>query len=191
MDQLYLIQKVLGPLTKEQMESFNKNPRFVGLKFPEITKPETLEKRYMTSLSKKALQLMIGLLQLDPANRLTGEQALRHAYFDDIREPEVEEELSSLIAPVQRPIYSSQSRITSYGQKFGNTYLQSQLIQPGIGLTNQRQNGSVSVPYLCLILTCYGFCRRAKREPQRNLSTMAALSPLPQVPILTAPKILI
>jgi cyclin-dependent kinase-like len=62
MDQLYLIQKVLGALTKEQMESFNKNPRFVGLKFPEITKPETLEKRYMTSLSKKALQLMIGLL---------------------------------------------------------------------------------------------------------------------------------
>jgi cyclin-dependent kinase-like len=55
MDQLYLIQKVLGPLTREQMESFNKNPRFVGLKFPEITKPETLEKRYMTSLSKKAL----------------------------------------------------------------------------------------------------------------------------------------
>ena len=55
MDQLYLIQKVLGPLTKEQMESFNKNPRFVGLKFPEIAKPETLEKRYMTSLSKKAL----------------------------------------------------------------------------------------------------------------------------------------
>ncbi len=100
MDQLYLIQKVLGALTKEQMESFNKNPRFVGLKFPEITKPETLEKRYMTSLSKKALQLMIGLLQLDPADRLTGEQALRHAYFDDIREPEVEEELSGLIAPV-------------------------------------------------------------------------------------------
>ena len=73
MDQLYLIQKVLGPLTREQMESFNKNPRFVGLKFPEITKPETLEKRYMTSLSKKALQLMIGLLKMDPAERLTGE----------------------------------------------------------------------------------------------------------------------
>jgi cyclin-dependent kinase-like len=106
---------VLGPLTKDQMESFNKNPRFVGLKFPEITKPETLEKRYMTGLSKKALQLMIGLLQLDPADRLTGEQALRHPYFDDIRDPDLEEELSSLIAPVQRPIYSSQSRISSYG----------------------------------------------------------------------------
>jgi hypothetical protein len=105
------------------MESFNKNPRFVGLQFPHIAKPETLEKRYMTSLSKKALNLMIGLLKMDPAERLTGEQALRHPYFDDIREPEVEEELCSLIAPVQRPIYSSQSRITSYGQKFGTTYM--------------------------------------------------------------------
>jgi cyclin-dependent kinase-like len=55
------------------MESFNKNPRFVGLQFPHIAKPETLEKRYMTSLSKKALQLMIGLLKMDPAERLTGE----------------------------------------------------------------------------------------------------------------------
>jgi len=50
---------------------------------------------------------MIGLLQLDPADRLTGEQALRHPYFDDIRDPDLEDELSSLITPVQRPIYSS------------------------------------------------------------------------------------
>jgi hypothetical protein len=29
-DQLFLIQKVLGPLTSEQNEIFAKNPRFVG-----------------------------------------------------------------------------------------------------------------------------------------------------------------
>ncbi len=51
----------------------------------------------MTSLSKKALSLMIGLLELDPAKRLTGDQALMHAYFDDIRETEVEEELTNLV----------------------------------------------------------------------------------------------
>ena len=45
MDQLYLIQKVLGPLSEDQQESFKKNPRFNGLKFPDISKPETLEKR--------------------------------------------------------------------------------------------------------------------------------------------------
>ena len=43
---------------------------------------------------------MIGLLKMDPAERLTGEQALKHKYFDDIREPETEAEISGLIAPV-------------------------------------------------------------------------------------------
>lgn len=43
MDQLYLIQKMLGPLTPGQQEIFLKNPRFLGMKFPEIGKPETLE----------------------------------------------------------------------------------------------------------------------------------------------------
>ena len=31
---------------------------------------------------------MMGLLKMDPADRLTGEQALMHEYFDDIREAE-------------------------------------------------------------------------------------------------------
>lgn len=82
------------------MESFNKNPRFNGLRFPDVSKPETLEKRYTGKLSNKALSLMISLLKMNPADRLSGEEALRHTYFDDIREPEVEAELSSLIAPV-------------------------------------------------------------------------------------------
>jgi hypothetical protein len=37
---------------------------------------------------------------MDPNERLTGEQALAHTYFDDIREPELENEISTLIAPV-------------------------------------------------------------------------------------------
>lgn len=70
---------------------------------------------------------MTGLLKMDPFERFTGEQALAHPYFDDIRDPsdliqltngnENEIDLSALIAPAQRPIYSSQSRITSYGAK--------------------------------------------------------------------------
>ena len=70
---------------------------------------------------------MTGLLKMDPAERFTGEDALAHPYFDDIREPtdrtpmsgtqETDIDISALIAPAQRPIYSSQSRITSYGGK--------------------------------------------------------------------------
>jgi len=83
----------------------------MGLKFPtDINRPETLEKKYTGTLSKKALSLMCGLLKMDPASRLTGEQALMHEYFDDIRDPNdivPENDISGLVPPVQRPIYSS------------------------------------------------------------------------------------
>lgn len=36
-DQLFQIQKYLGPLTKEHNQIFLKNPRFSGVKFSEIT----------------------------------------------------------------------------------------------------------------------------------------------------------
>jgi len=52
---------------------------------------------------------------MNPADRLTGEQALQHPWFDDIRNANDDADLLNMIATMQRPIYSSQSRITSYG----------------------------------------------------------------------------
>lgn len=85
-DQLYLIQKTLGPLIPEQNEAFQKNPRFLGLKFPEIGRPEALEKRYMGKLSRTALNFMKSLLKLDPRQRLTASETLQHPYFDPLRQ---------------------------------------------------------------------------------------------------------
>jgi len=89
-DQLFCIQKILGKLTNSQQEEFNKNPRFVGLKFPNIDKPETLERRYMGKLNPDALKLLKGTLCLDPAKRFTAIDCLACSWFDDLREPEVE-----------------------------------------------------------------------------------------------------
>ena len=36
------------------------------MKFPEINKPETIERRYLGKLSKKALTFMKSLLKMDP-----------------------------------------------------------------------------------------------------------------------------
>jgi cyclin-dependent kinase-like len=44
-DQLFIVQKMLGPLTASQQDMFLKNRRFIGLKFPDMSKPDTLEKR--------------------------------------------------------------------------------------------------------------------------------------------------
>ena len=40
-------QRVLGPLTEAHLQLFLKNARFVGLKFPDMSRPETLQKRFV------------------------------------------------------------------------------------------------------------------------------------------------
>jgi len=77
-DQLYVIQKILGPLTDKQRETFLRNPRFLGLKFPNMNRPETLGKHYFNKLSKKALHFMSGLLRMEQSERLTAKAALHH-----------------------------------------------------------------------------------------------------------------
>jgi cyclin-dependent kinase-like len=80
----------LGKLTTNQQEEFNKNPRFIGLKFPDIQKPETLERRYVGKLSPEALKLLKGTLCLDPTRRFSAIDCLGCGWFDDIREPEID-----------------------------------------------------------------------------------------------------
>ena len=74
----------MGPLTTEQLEIFQKHPRFLGMKFPEVTKPETLEKRYLGKISKKALSFLKNLLKMDSKQRLTAAEALDNPYFEGL-----------------------------------------------------------------------------------------------------------
>lgn len=70
---------------------FIKNQRYVGLKFPEIPKPETIERRYLGKISKKALNFMKTLLKMNPDDRPTIHEAMDHPLFDGIREMYVDE----------------------------------------------------------------------------------------------------
>ena len=82
-DQLFCIQRVLGPLIPPHKEAFLKNQRFVGLKFPEIQKPETLEKRYYGKIDKLGLNLIQRFLAMDPSERISAGEALLHPFFED------------------------------------------------------------------------------------------------------------
>ncbi|XP_040503934.1 cyclin-dependent kinase-like 5 isoform X5 [Gallus gallus] len=84
-DQLFTIQKVLGPLPAEQMKLFYSNPRFHGLRFPAVNHPQSLERRYLGILSGVLLDLMKNLLKLDPADRYLTEQCLNHPSFQTQR----------------------------------------------------------------------------------------------------------
>ena len=93
-DQIHCIQKVLGNLTDEQMDQFYSNPLFEGQHLLNITKPETLERRYLGKLSKKAINFMKGLLELDPKRRLNGETVFEHPYLKGLAELETKEKLT-------------------------------------------------------------------------------------------------
>ena len=83
-DQLYIVQKIIGPLTAEHQELFMANPRFAGLKFPDMSKPETLQKKYMGKLSKRALNFMKILLSMDPNDRPTSSSCIADVYFEGL-----------------------------------------------------------------------------------------------------------
>ena len=83
-DQLYIVQKIIGPLTPEHLELFMSNPRFAGLKFPDMKKPETLHKKYMGKLSKAALSLMKGLLTMEPSARFSTTDCLQSVFFEGL-----------------------------------------------------------------------------------------------------------
>jgi len=81
-DQLFVIQKVLGQLPDFLAEEFNRNTRYKGLKFPEIAHPETIDARYAAVMNDLEIDLMKKLLHMDPYQRYTARQAIEHDYFN-------------------------------------------------------------------------------------------------------------
>jgi cyclin-dependent kinase-like len=65
-DQLFVIQKVLGSLPDFLQDEFNRNTRYQGLKFPEITHPETIEARYAPVMNDVEIDIIIKMLEMDP-----------------------------------------------------------------------------------------------------------------------------
>lgn len=87
LDQLFKIQNVLGPFPPELQGMLTKSGRHAGVNLTTMKgKPETVEKRYLGKISKKALSFLKGTLRLDPNKRMTIEEALEHPYFEDLRE---------------------------------------------------------------------------------------------------------
>jgi len=84
LDQIHCIQKVLGNLTEKQQDTFYSNPIFQGKNLLNITKPETLERKYYGKFNKQAINFMKGLLELDPKKRLNGNNVFQHPYFSKL-----------------------------------------------------------------------------------------------------------
>lgn len=88
LSQLILIQKLLGNLPQSQQEIFYSNPMYNGNKLEQVSKPETLERRYFGKFqsNKSALSFIKLLLKLDPKERGSGQELLMHSYFEEMRD---------------------------------------------------------------------------------------------------------
>ncbi len=82
----FVIRKILGPLTEGQREMFLHNPRFLGMKLPEVGRAQTVARRYHGRISASQLSLLKGLTEMDENQRLTIEDAYEHSYFRSLRE---------------------------------------------------------------------------------------------------------
>ena len=68
-DQLMVIQKLLGQLPPDQMKKFRLNPTFRGMKFPReirLRKKDGLREKYDKIILPELIALMEGILKLDP-----------------------------------------------------------------------------------------------------------------------------
>lgn len=83
-DQLYIVQKMLGPLCRQHDILFLTNSRFAGLTFPDMSHPMTLDAKFHSALPADALDFLKGTLAMNPSQRLTCLQCLDHPYLADL-----------------------------------------------------------------------------------------------------------
>ncbi|KAI5288605.1 regulator of ime2, partial [Ascosphaera acerosa] len=82
-DQLVEIIKILGTPTREQIRTMN--PNYMEHRFPQI-KPHPFNKVFRKA-SPEAIDLIAGLLEYTPTQRLSAIEALCHPFFDELRDP--------------------------------------------------------------------------------------------------------
>ena len=147
-DQIHCIQKVLGNLPEDQIETFYSNPIYAGKNLLNVEKPETLERRYMGILPKIAISFMKGLLELDPKKRLCGEKVFQHPYFAslvetaDSKQPQTQREKKlKMTLPNQKIFNTTNINIITY-----NTYNNTPLVTNANEISQRETTQNKSVP---------------------------------------------
>jgi serine/threonine protein kinase len=117
----------------------------VGFKFPDVTKPETIEKKYAGKISKEGLEMMRGLLEMDPTSRLSAKQALMHPFFDGLRTAAEEEQVHKDRATLKRVESSTNPRVTGTMSRNGDQsrsrsgLRNNKIMKPGTHLNNVKR----------------------------------------------------
>eukprot|EP01016_Furgasonia_blochmanni_P019120 TRINITY_DN214_c0_g2_i1.p1 TRINITY_DN214_c0_g2~~TRINITY_DN214_c0_g2_i1.p1 ORF type:complete len:373 (-),score=47.92 TRINITY_DN214_c0_g2_i1:55-1173(-) len=83
-DYLVEVIRVVGPPTAEDIKAMN--PLYADFKFPKITRAPWEEVLRGANFCKDTLALMERIFVYNPERRIRAEEALKHPYFDEIKE---------------------------------------------------------------------------------------------------------
>jgi len=146
-DQITRIHKVLGTPSAEVLQKFKSKganhisfdfPMYKGVGFPQL----------IPHASADAIDLLVKLLKYDAAERITAREAMRHAYFRDIRENEVKKLTNGSINGidgVKNEVNSNASVVSTQSKANGsNIPGKQQLAQQGQGKGLPTINGQGS-----------------------------------------------
>ena len=89
-DQLYTIQKKLGPLPENLRRAFFVNPRYRGVKFPDDMPNASslaLSFKKCKNMSKAGLELLAQMLEMSPSDRLVLTTPLLPPAFSSLLNP--------------------------------------------------------------------------------------------------------
>ena len=86
LDQVHKIHNIMGTPEKELLDRFQQHASHMTFNFPE--KSGTGIADLIPHISKDAQDLIMKLLIYNPDKRITATQALKHAYFNDLRQAE-------------------------------------------------------------------------------------------------------
>jgi len=86
------------------MDMLTKTPKFLGKFNDNPANIESIDKRYLGKLPKKAIELMKWLLKLDPCERPSCADALAHPYFEGFEYVKQEVVKTKLVTKIQPSI---------------------------------------------------------------------------------------
>jgi renal tumor antigen len=89
LDQINKIHSVLGTPTQELFERFRKHSAHIDFNFP--SSEGTGIVKLIPHAPPDAVELMLQILAYNPDDRLSARQALRHAYFRELRRSDAEQ----------------------------------------------------------------------------------------------------
>ena len=136
-DQINLIIQTLGSLPNDMYDNFYKNPHFQGNRLYENNKGDGLERKFNYKMSKVALNFLKGLLEMNPKDRLKGDQVLMHPYFEGLNNVYVNENI------VVNNNNNNENRTASNRDKMSNTNINSQQ-QNNNNLRNNDLNRNIN-----------------------------------------------